>query len=124
MNLLAITLSTSGHSTLLRWDLRVVLEYQQASRILGDCEWSMQVLSSHPALWPALGSALRYHIVSGPEQTFGHCKTWDQFLLTCSHQETWANCCNPSISFLHLEVKKRITLMSQDCSEVLMKWDR
>ena len=73
MNLLAITLSTSGHSTLLRWDLRVVLEYQQASRILGDCEWSMQVLSSHPALWPALGSALRYHIVSGPEQTFGHC---------------------------------------------------
>ena len=71
--MLAITLSRSGHSTLLRWDLRVVLEYQQASWILGDREWSMLVLSSHPALWPALGSVLKCHVVSGPEQTFGHC---------------------------------------------------
>lgn len=70
--------------------------------------------------------ALRWDVTWCPAQSkhLGIVKTWDQFLLTRSHQETWANCCNPSICFLHLEVKKRITLMSQDCSEVLMKWDR
>ena len=73
MSMLAITLKRSGHSTLLRWDLRVVLVYQQTSRTLGDHAWSMLVLSSHSALWPALGSALRCHMVLGPEQTFGHC---------------------------------------------------
>ena len=73
MNMSAITLNRSGHSTLLRWGLRVVVEYQQASRILGDREWSTLVLSSHPAHWPALGSALRCHMVLGPEQTVGHC---------------------------------------------------
>lgn len=70
--MLAITLNRSGHSTLLRWALRVVLVYQQAGQTLGDHEWSMLVLSSHLALWPALGSVLRCHMVLGPEQTFGH----------------------------------------------------
>lgn len=73
--MLGITLITSGPSMLLRWDLRAVLEHQRASWILGAHEWSMLVFSSHSALWPALGSALRCHMVWSPEQSFGRHKT-------------------------------------------------